>query len=357
MSNKAAQRQSLEALLTAPGRTQQQPEILFPAGLYFDLAGEEFGRRLLLTQGNDGTEYCLRPDFTLPLAKQFLIGDGQPVAWSYLGTTFRQRKQGPAEFEQAGLELIAQKNPNAALDDVFAFALEALSIYGENAPLIHIGSVEIFEALLAAADLPDVWRPRLRHRFGNPESIGPLLARLATPHAGGAASKTREQWLTQIRDKMLADGLSEHAGRGSEEIADRQMEKQALAAAKVSSETITLLSAYLTISGDAKTALADITQLTEANNLDLSTPLNALRARLEWLAAKAPGATIMFDAGFSPRLDYYTGLVFELLGASGEILCSGGQYDRLMQRLGADGEVAASGCAVWVNRLERGAGQ
>ncbi|UXN73764.1 ATP phosphoribosyltransferase regulatory subunit [Devosia sp. A8/3-2] len=58
------------------------------------------------------------------------------------------------------------------------------------------------------------------------------------------------------------------------------------------------------------------------------------------------------DAGFSPRLDYYTGIVFEMTGPNGEVLASGGQYDRLLERLGATAPIAASGCSVWVDRLE-----
>lgn len=351
-------RTRLEALLTANGRTRKQPETLFPASLYFDLAGEEFGRRLLLTQGNDGTEYCLRPDFTLPLANEFLQSSGAPVAWSYVGPAFRQRVDGPAEFEQAGLELIAQPDPDQALHEVLEFALDALAAYGVNAPVIRLGSVDLFEALLAAADLPDVWRPRLRHRFGHADSIGPLLARLADPHNGnGTADKTREQWLADIRAQMLEHGLSEYAGRAPDEIADRMMEKQALAAAKVPAQTIQLLSAYLTISGAAEAAIGEIADLFQASGLELSAPLEALSAKLGRLAARAPDATLLLDAGFSPRLDYYTGLVFEMTGRGGTILCSGGQYDRLMQRLGAHSEIAASGCALWTARLNEEAGQ
>lgn len=60
-----------------------------------------------------------------------------------------------------------------------------------------------------------------------------------------------------------------------------------------------------------------------------------------------------FDAAFSPRLDYYTGVVFEMTGQGGQVLASGGQYDRLLERLGATSRIAASGCAVWVDQLER----
>ena len=39
-------------------------------------------------------------------------------------------------------------------------------------------------------------------------------------------------------------------------------------------------------------------------------------------------------------------------GAGGAVLASGGQYDRLLERLGATAPIAASGCALWVDRLE-----
>ncbi len=171
-------RANLEALLSADGLTRATPPILLPANPYFDLAGEEFGRRLLLTSGSDGIEYCIRPDFTLPLAQDWLDNQqGAPAALSYLGTVFRQRESGPAEFLQAGIELIAQPDPDQALDRVFGFALDALAAYGVTAPKIRLGSVALFEAVLAAADMPDVWRPRLRHRFGHPQALALLLDR------------------------------------------------------------------------------------------------------------------------------------------------------------------------------------
>ena len=41
-----------------------------------------------------------------------------------------------------------------------------------------------------------------------------------------------------------------------------------------------------------------------------------------------------------------------MVGKQGAVLASGGQYDRLLTRLGATIAVTASGCAVWVDRLE-----
>ena len=41
-----------------------------------------------------------------------------------------------------------------------------------------------------------------------------------------------------------------------------------------------------------------------------------------------------------------------MTGEEGDILASGGEYDRLLDRLGATETVTASGCALWTERLE-----
>ena len=64
----ATRRASLASLISAPGVTLAAPPILIPPAAYFDLAGEELGARMILTQGTNGDEFCLRPDFTLPIA-------------------------------------------------------------------------------------------------------------------------------------------------------------------------------------------------------------------------------------------------------------------------------------------------
>jgi ATP phosphoribosyltransferase regulatory subunit len=344
-------RAALESLVAAQSATRVNPPLLLPADPYFDLAGEEFGRRLLLTSAGDGVEYCLRPDFTLPIVADYIRnGVGAPAAFSYLGPIFRQRDGGPAEFDQAGIELLAQPDGDAALDEVLRFAREALALYGVMQPRVRIGGVALFEALLRQADMPDPWRPRIRHRFGHPEALQRLLARLeAAPDAPRAEQPGREALIADITEQMVAAGLGLTEGRGPEEIADRYLEQQALDAAHVPAATLKLLREYLEVSGPALQALTRIEGLAHAHGLDFAAPLAALRRHL---AAFDTNAEIGFEAGFSPRLDYYTGIVFEMSGAQGEVLVSGGQYDRLLERLGATMPVAASGCALWVDRLE-----
>ncbi len=360
MTTAEQRRQKLLALICAPGVAVAKPPTLLPASYYFDLAGEEFGRRLLLTSGLDGTTYCLRPDFTLPIAKSYIkANQGNPAALSYLGPVFRQRDQGPSEFEQAGLELLAQTDPDAALARVFDFASKAFSIFEITKPSVRLGSIELFETLLAAVDMPQVWRPRLQRRFGNRQALNSLLERLANPHGGIGEQNTgsRDELIAIITRQMLEDGLSLVEGRPPGEIADRLLEKQALAVARVPRKSIDLLRAYLAVSGPVDETLQEIETLLASSGINLADSLEKVQTHAEAAAQRLGGANVWFDAGFSPRLHYYTGLVFEITARTDQVLASGGQYDRLLQSLGAERPIPASGCALWVQRLEAEAEQ
>ncbi|MDB5622419.1 MAG: hypothetical protein JWR39_982 [Devosia sp.] len=349
MTHAVYRRAQLESLVEAQGATRAAPPLLLPADPYFDLAGEEFGRRLLLTSGANGVEHCLRPDFTLPIVADYIAsGSRQPAAFSYLGPIFRQREGAPAQFDQAGLELLAHPDGDIALDQVLTFARAALDLFGVR-PHIRLGGVGLFEALLAQADMPAPWRPRIRHRFGHTEALGRLLTRLeAAPDAERVPQPARDALIGEITESMVAAGLSLSEGRTPAEIADRYLEQQALDAAHVPAATLQLLRDYLAISGPVLQSLTRLEALAARHRLMLGAPIRAIRRHLDNLGE----AHVTFDASFSPRLDYYTGIVFEMRGPGGAVLASGGQYDRLLERLGATAPIAASGCAVWVDRLE-----
>ncbi len=345
--------------LVSDGTSVVSPATLLPASDYFDLAGEEFGRRLLLTQGADGATYCLRPDFTLPIVRQHIVsGTTRPAAYGYLGPIFRQRASGPCEFEQAGLELIGFDDAGQTLCRVFDFVRDGLAAFDVSEPAVRIGCVALFEELLEKLEMPGVWRPRLHRRFGDRRAMEALLQRLLRLQDDNGqgqdarAPRTREQLIQDITGRMLEDGLSLVEGRTPRDIAERYLEKQALAAARVPRQTIELLGKYLTIAAPPETALARARALFAEAGLSLQTPLARLESHIGAFRERFPGASVELDLGFSPRLHYYTGLVFELVGTGGNVLASGGQYDRLLQALGARGRVSAAGCALWVDRLE-----
>jgi ATP phosphoribosyltransferase regulatory subunit len=353
----AARDAELARLVESDGIRRVNPPLLLPAAPYFELAGEDFGRSLLLTHAGDGADYCLRPEFTLPIVSQYVRQGlvGRAAAYGYLGPVFRQSGDEPDQVIQAGLELLARPDPEQAFDDVLQFALRSLAVFGITAPRIRLGGIALFEALLANAELPAVWRPRIRARFGHPDALDRLLDRLAEAAQapeGGQQHFNLLALTARVEEAMQSGGFDSDLGRSSQEIAARFIEKQALAAARIPVTTIALIRRYLAVEGDSDAALDEISTLAERDGLDLSAAITTVHRHFATLRRVVPSAELRFDAGFSPRLEYYTGVVFEMLGRNGAVLATGGQYDRLLQRVGASQPVTASGCAVWVDRLD-----
>src|SRR5262245_65303007 len=98
------------------GYVQAHPAILQPAEPFLDLSGEDIRKSLYLTTDPSGEELCLRPDLTIPVARDYLASSraGEPAGFSYLGAVFRYRDNRPSELLQAGIESFGRQDRAAA---------------------------------------------------------------------------------------------------------------------------------------------------------------------------------------------------------------------------------------------------
>ena len=78
---------------------------------------------------------------------------------------------------------------------------------------------------------------------------------------------------------------------------------------------------------------------------------------VEALQTRNVGGNSIYRANFGRRLDYYTGLVFEIeCEGLAKPVAGGGRYDHLMSLLGAEAETPAVGFSIWLDRLEAAGG-
>src|SRR5579859_4860028 len=163
------------------GYALAEPAILQPAEPFLDLSGEDIRKSLYLTTDATGEELCLRPDLTIPVARQYLTSAkaGQAAGFSYLGPVFRYRGGARSEFLQAGIESFGRLDRPAAAAEMLALALEATRAFGVKDVEIRTGDVALFTALLDALDLYPVWRRRLIKDFNRKISLEQDLERLA----------------------------------------------------------------------------------------------------------------------------------------------------------------------------------
>jgi ATP phosphoribosyltransferase regulatory subunit len=350
------------------GYRRAEPAIIQPAEPFLDLSGEDIRKSLYLTTDASGEELCLRPDLTIPVARDYLASPraGQPAGFSYLGPVFRYRWGRPSEFLQAGVESFGRQDRAAADAEMLALALEATTAFGVADVEIRTGDVALFNTLLDALQLYPVWRRRLIKDFNRKVSLTDDIEQLTLKTAPGRneyegvlaalAGSDRKAALALVTDLMSIAGASNVGGRTVAEIADRFLEQSTLKAGALPRDASSIIKRFLAISGDPDDVVAQLRALAADAKLDISSAIDQLESRVGFMAARGVDVRkTRFSTAFGRGLDYYTGFEFEVhaKGNGAEPLVAGGRYDGLMTQLGAAEPIPAVGFSIWVEALTR----
>jgi ATP phosphoribosyltransferase regulatory subunit len=350
------------------GYALAEPPVLQPAEPFLDLSGEDIRKSLYLTTDAAGEELCLRPDLTIPVAREYLASGqaGRPAGYSYLGPVFRYRGAAPSEFLQAGVESFGRLDRPAADAEMLALALEATRAFGVNDVEIRTGDVALFTALIDALGLYPVWRRRLMKDFNRKISLEQDIEQLTVTSAAtrneyegvlaALAGSDRKAALALVTDLMSIAGASNVGGRTVAEIADRFLEQSTLKAGALPRDALAIIRRFLSIAGDPRDAIAQLRSLASDAKLDITAAIDALESRVGFMAARGINTALTrFSTAFGRGLDYYTGFEFELhaKGNGVEPLVAGGRYDGLLTQLGSATAIPAVGFSVWVEALAR----
>src|ERR1700749_3189991 len=327
--------------------TRAEPAILQPAEPFLDLSGEDIRKSLYLTTDASGEELCLRPDLTIPVARDYLASDraGQPAGFSYLGAVFRYRGGRPSEFLQAGIESFGRQDRPAADAEMLALALEAPSAVGLTDIEVRTGGVALFPALIDALGLYPVWRRRLIKDFNRKVSLIDDIERLTLAPGrneyegvlAAPAGSDRKAALALVTDLMSIAGTTNVGGRTVAEIADRFLEQSTLKGGALPRDALTIIKRFLAIAGDPRDAVVQLRTLASDAKLNIGAAIDALEARVGFMAARGIDTRkTKFSTAFGRGLDYYTGFEFELhnKGNGVEPLVAGRRYDGLIKQVG-----------------------
>ena len=359
--------ESLRRLLSDAGYGFIEPPVVHPASVFVELAGEELRRRLYLTSADDGTELALRPDYTIPVTLHHLATGkaSRKANYAYLGPVFRMRRGESGEFLQAGIESFGRTDREAADADVLKLAFAVSDLLGVKRPKVRIGDSALFAAALDQLDLSLPWRRRLARTFGDTKRLKRFIAKADGKASTKAPARSelegaeRSQVTRAVEEHFAATGLGGVGGRTAEEIAERFVEKAALAHG-IKPRAAATLSAFLGISGTPEKSLAALRALAKREKLDLGKALDRFEKRTEAFARHDIDLDrLAFAADFGRRLDYYTGFVFEFHTAKSDgPIIGGGRYDRMTalipqaSRRTKSGEaVPAVGFSVWLDRI------
>lgn len=351
----------LTTYFTTRGCAMPEIAILQPADPFLETAGEDLRRRVFITENEHGDVLCLRPEFTIPVCLHHMANP-EPRRYAYCGTVFRQHRGGTGEFIQAGIEDFGRSDVVSADIDCLVDAHGALAAAGIIDTTTILGDQSVFEAIVAALGLPTGWQTRLIHAFGDDDQLAIHLARLTRGQQETNGNSALDQ-LVQTGDLALVEkavavemakaSLPPQGGRTAVEIARRAIDKARLAAARLDGKHGEALTEFLAIDVAAMDAGDELSRFEEKHQLDLGEAKAGFVERLALLGERGlPLSTFRYHASFGRRLDYYSGLLFEIYadGAAKPVI-GGGRYDRLMSLLGSEEPVPAVGFSIWPGRL------
>ena len=252
---------------------------------------------LRLVDPDSGEVLALRPDMTQKIARIVATryrGAPMPVRLAYEGTVLRRpqgRSRRHRQIAQAGVECVGVATVDADAE-VIATACEALTAAGVPDGRVTVAHAGVHRALLARVE--DASR----------EAVAEALA--ARDRAAWQRLLQRDPTVCRALDAL--DGLAGDAA----------------------------------VLRAAEAALGDLVP---------AAVFEALGALLEALAAEGVGERVQVDLAEAPGDGYYTGATFSVVcEGAGEAVASGGRYDELLGRYGAD--APATGCAVALEVLE-----
>jgi len=366
---------AIRAPLLDAGAVLTDAPVLQPLGLLLDLAGEAMRSRLFVVSGEAGEEACLRPDFTVAVARQHFEGGGGAGRRRYEGKAFRVAPRGSdraEEFLQLGVEAFEGGDRVAADAEMAALAWASATAGGREDLSLVLGDVSLFSAFVDSLDLAPPLAARLKRAFAKPRQLKAELdgsserglaldenkSRIAALLAGlpeaEAASVLQELW-------SLA-GIEPVGGRRPAEIARRLVEKaDAAKAGRLDPEPAAKVRAFLGVSDRPDAALSAIAALAGPKAESLNAVLDGWRARLAGMAQRGVAlerATLA--AAFGRAFGYYDGYLFEIRSAAlgdERPVAAGGRYDGLPAKLGVATDTGAVGFMIRPARAYAGGGE
>jgi histidyl-tRNA synthetase len=262
---------------------------LEPLDLYTKKSGAEIVDQLYNFTDKGGREIALRPEMTPTLARMVAARANamrKPVRWFSIPQLFRYERAQRGrlrEHFQLNMDIIGEADVSADAE-LLAAAIDVMRAFGLTSEdvVARVSDRRLLNALL--------------------RGIGITEAQLPAAYAA--------------LDKLDRD--------------PREVLAQRLAAAGVSAATSAQLFELAGATADEEA----FTQLVQAAGA--MAEWDALRSYLDHLESLGVREWVKLDLSIVRGLAYYTGIVFELFDAKGELraICGGGRYDTLLESLG-----------------------
>jgi ATP phosphoribosyltransferase regulatory subunit len=349
----AAALDAIRAPFAAARATSIDVPVIQPLGVLLDLTGEAMRARLFVVQADGGEEACLRPDFTIAIARAHIEAQAAHGRYVYEGKAFRAAPRGSdraEEFLQIGLETYGGGRSVAADAEIVDLAWRAAVAGGRGDLSLMLGDASLFTAFVGALGINPALAARLARGPSAAETTAPA-PRQGDRIAAMLAGLPEAEACAVLEDLWSLSGIQQVGGRTATEIVHRLAARAQGAAAALTPAQADLVTQFLAIEGAPREALKRMAAVAKAGGANMAGPLADWSARIEAFAANGlPEERMTLSARFGRAFSYYDGFLFEVRSAAlgdDRPVAAGGRYDGLTKRLGAakssDGAV---GCMV-----------
>ncbi len=305
-------KKAVEDALAESFRKDGYRQVMTPTFEYFDLFSDDTiasgTEEMYKIVDKNGQLMVLRPDATIPIARMAAgyCREGESLKLMYITNVYRTadfKKGEKREFKQAGIEYFGSADTSTDAG-VIRTAIAALKgIVGDDLKA-EIGNAGYFNGFIEAV------------KNSGSYSDSDLYF-----------SKEDELKVRELVESKNIPGLTEFADKHE---LDADMRK--------------VLLAMPMLFGDSEETIA------KAESLALNDSMKKACEDVRKICAILKEESIYVDMGLVSMLEYYSGVIFKLyLKTSGMIVGSGGRYDKLMKKFGAN--IPAVGVGINVDTL------
>ena len=301
-------RRKIEGALMDSFNASGYMEVSSPTLEYYDLFSYDYlsryGEKMFKLIDTKGSLLVLRPDCTIPIARMVatkMKDFTYPLKLCYIEDVYRfdQEQSGKKrEYRQAGVELFGVDSYRADAE-VIITAIESLKKLGLEDFIIEIGQVKLLKNVIERLQIQVTEGERLLEALENKNllELGMLLEGIC------------------IEDdlKLIINKIPKLYGRPQEVL--QELKELPLTA-------------------------------------DMLSAVEELELVFKVISSFGYSEYITFDLGMISQLGYYTGIIFKGYTKDlGEVLCSGGRYDKLLEDFGM--KCPATGFAFIINKITK----
>lgn len=346
--------------------------LVYKSEIFYESSGEEIRRRMFSFNDKSGNEMCLRPDLTIPTCKSFLENPLQKDngRLCYSGPIFRSSDHDLSqslELNQSGIEVIYNNDLNDNKNfikelETIKLALSTLEQLNINDIKVRIGSISFFNLFIDCLDLPQRWKQRLLRHLYRRHYFEKLLTRIRKGVGYDEERKLVIQrdvfsdetiFNQEINDILAREDPIKLGSRTIDEISNRfNLKSESVVSAIQGSKIADLVIGFLTLTGDLKSFPTKVDEFIRANNVSLfDEGLKTIDHLSSTFVKNFSNIEFIFDCDFGHSIEFYDGIIFEIIDQKNNILISGGRYDKLLTSLGDKNNFAAIGFATNNNQI------